>query len=448
MTARRVCLALIMLLLATGLSVSAQPHDIHPHIEGSPAHRLGPPARYSPDELAAILHHASHRPLPPDPTNRVADDPHAAVLGRLLFFNRRFSSSRRVACATCHRPARAFTDGRALARGIAIGTRNTPTIINAAFNRWFFWDGRSDSLWSQALQQLEDPRACGGDRLHIVHIVLRDPTLRKAYRKVFGKLPQLADAMRFPGHARPDVDPRAAVARAWKVMTVLDQTTINRIFSNLGKAIEAYERMLVSYGSPFDRYVAELKTGKKAAGRRVISAAARRGLKLFVGKAKCDLCHFGPNFTDGRFHDLGLPLLPGESEDPGREAGIRRLVRDRFNGKGRFSDVINRESGDRFAFLPPAQSQLGAFKTPSLRNVALTAPYMHDGRFSTLNQVLNFYTENAAAGRGRLVGNRDKTLDLIPHLTRRQKADIIAFLRTLTSAPLHSGLRRAPLPQP
>jgi len=326
---------------------------------------------------------------------------------------------------------------------MAGGTRNTPTLLNSAFNTWFFWDGRSDSLWSQALRQMEDKTACGGDRLHIVHIVQNDPILRKAYREVFGRLPVLSDLKRFPEHARPDPNPKSPLAQAWNAMTFTDRTTINRIFSNLGKAIEAYERKLIDYNSPFDRYAKGLRENNRTL-ENAISPAAKRGLKLFVGAARCELCHSGPNFTDGKFHNLGLPVQAGKKVDKGRADGIRTVVLDPFNGKGRYSDVENRESGDRFASLPTPDSQLGAFKTPSLRDVALTPPYMHDGRFPGLWNVLTFYALGETAGHRRLVGERENTLDLIPHLTVRQKTDLISFLLTLTGKPLPTKLRRVP----
>ncbi len=435
------------ILLVVILAVSAQAADNHVRITNKKAYRhavlKSDRSLYTPDELAAIFRHASFSPPPPDPTNKVADNSRAAILGRLLFFDPRFSEGHKVSCSTCHQPGHAFTDKRALPIGTASGTRNTPTILNSAYNHWFNWDGSSDSLWAQALKSLENTISYGNDRMYIVHLVKKDPTLYKVYQKVFGDIPALSDKKRFPQHARPDPDPNAPVAQAWAAMTVTDQTTINRIFSNLGKAIEAYERKLVSYSSAFDRYAAGLKAGSRKY-QYAISPAAKRGLKLFVGKAKCELCHSGPNFTDGQFHNLGLPILAGEKEDSGRAGGIRAVVLDPFNGKGRFSDIENRESGDRFSALPTAESQLGAFKTPSLRNVALTAPYMHDGRFPELWRVLIFYARGKAASPGPLMGKREQTLDTIPHLTVRQRSDLISFLLTLTSRPLPAQLKRAP----
>lgn len=403
----------------------------------------GDGALYTKGELATIFQHSPLAKLPAGPTDRVADNPRAIALGQFLFFDTRLSANGKVSCGSCHQPARDFTDGLKLAKGIAVGTRNTPTVINAVYNRWFFWDGRTDSLWSQALQPFENPREIGSDRLHIVHAIADNPELRQAYEHVFGRLPSFADRARFPAHARPDPNPRAPLARAWAHMAGADRVAVERVFANVGKAIEAYERKLVSGDSPFDRYVAALKA-HDAAKEDVISPAAKRGLKLFVGAANCELCHSGPTFSDGQFHNLGLPLLPGETSAPGRARGIRMVEADPFNGVGAFSDDPKGSANDALEFLPKPKTELGAFKTPTLRNVAVTAPYMHDGRFATLKAVMNFYAEGKAASHGRLVGKREATANLVPRLTKPQQADLIAFLKTLTSAPLPAALTRAP----
>jgi cytochrome c peroxidase len=371
---------------------------------------------YTSEELFAIYRHSPLGRLPSDPTNRVADDPQAAALGQFLFFATSFSPNGKVACASCHQAALAFTDGRAVAEGMAVGTRNSPTVLNAAFGHWYFLDGRSDSLWSQALQPLENPKEIGGDRRHILVVVSRDPTLRAAYERVFGPLP----------------NPTRSQA-------------VDRAFSNLGKAIEAYERRLRSPPSTFDHYVTALKQGD-VSGQRMFSAAAKRGLKLFVGTARCELCHSGAAFSDGQFHNIGLSLAAGEAPDPGREVGIRGVRVDPFNGVGSFSDAPGgSDFRERLAFLPEPQSQTGAFKTPTLRDVARTAPYMHDGRFTDLAQVTSFYsTGETSAPAGTRVGQRERTLDLIPHLTHAQQSDLIEFMRALTSPPLPAALERAP----
>jgi cytochrome c peroxidase len=402
-------------------------------------------ALYTADELSSIYGHSPLGRLPPDPTDRVAENLDAAALGQFLFFDSRFSANGRISCATCHNPALAFADGRAVSKGIAVGTRNAPTVLDVAFSRWFFLDGRTDSLWSQAVQPLENPAEIGGDRLQMVRMTTQNPPLRAAYQKVFGSLPALTtDLFAAVRHARPDGDPQSPVARAWRDMAPADRRAVDEIFSNLGKAIEAFERKLLCGPAPFDRYVAGLRSHDPTL-QQAISPAAKRGLELFVGAGRCELCHSGPAFTDGQFHNLGLPLLPGQPADPGRADGIRRLQGDPFNAAGRFSDAPGAgDAGNRLSFLPDPASQLGAFKTPTLRNVELTAPYMHDGRFTTLEKALDFYRRGELANRGQPVGVRERTVDLVPRLTDAQQADLVAFLRTLTSPPLPSALTHAP----
>jgi cytochrome c peroxidase len=304
--------------------------------------------------------------------------------------------------------------------------------LNEAFATWFFWDGRADSQWSQALKVFENPAEIGSDRMYILHVIYDDSALRSAYEAVFGRLPSFNDRRRFPQHARPDSNARAAPNAAWMGMAATDRAAVNRAYSNIGKAIEAYERRLVSGASAFDRYVAALKSGDQG-GQEAISAMAKRGLRLFVGSGRCELCHAGPAFTDGQFHNLGLPMRPGKARDTGRDAGIRRVRADPFNTLSAFSDSAGGEATERLQFLPPPDSMLGAFKTPSLRNVALTAPYMHDGRFATLDAVLDFYAQAPPAEEGSRIGQREKTLELVPRLTVAQRQDLIAFLQTLTS---------------
>jgi cytochrome c peroxidase len=399
---------------------------------------------YTPDELAAIARHAAPLSAPPaDPTNKFADDKRAAALGQFLFFDKRFSAGARFSCASCHQPARAFTDGRKLAKAIAVGTRNAPTLLDAADNHWFFWDGRADTLWAQPLQVIENPREFGGDRLAVAHTIYDGGALRHAYEEIFGKLPPLSDRRRFPTHARPDADKEQALARAWDGMTAADRDACNRIVSNVGKALAAYERRLVGRDSPFDRYARALQSGDRA-GQTLLSASAKRGLKLFVGRGHCDLCHSGPDFTDGQFHNVGLPVLAGMQADPGRAEGIRALKANPFNAAGRYSDQPHGPAAKRLAFLPAPKDMLGAFKTPSLRNVARTAPYLHDGRFATLRQVVQFYADGKKAGRGKLIGEREGTLDLIPHFTPAEVGDLVAFLKTLNSAALPPALTRRP----
>lgn len=401
---------------------------------------------FTPDELAAIQQHAGPFSRPPDPTNKFADDPRAARFGQFLFFDRRLSSEGRFSCASCHQPDRSFTDGLKVAMGIAAGTRNTPTLLNAADNHWFFWDGRADTMWAQVLQVIENSREFGGDRLAVAHAIDDDPALRQAYTTIFGALPRLSDQARFPPHGNPNAPEGSLLKRAWSSMNKEDKEAVIRVFSNIGKAIAAYERRLVVHRSPFDRYAQALQTADES-GEAAITPAAKRGLKLFIGAGRCDLCHSGRDFTDGQFHNIGMPSPPGNDDDDGRETGIASLLASPFNAAGKYSDAPHGQAAQRLQFLASPKAMRGAFKTPTLRNVALTGPYMHDGRFATLEQIVKFYAEGNAASRGRLVGTREGTLGLIPRLTAAQIDDLVAFLKSLNSPPLPATLRQK-LPTP
>ena len=347
---------------------------------------------------------------PPNPTNRVADNPEAAQLGQMFFFDARFSKDGTVACATCHSPFHGFADVEATSLGAGRGTRNAPTLLNAAYNKWQFWDGRTDTLWSQALSALEGEVEQAGTRLQYAHLIHQ--YYPADYKTVFGTLPELEDAARFPADGKPG-DP------AFDSMSEVDQRAINTIFANIGKAIEAYERRLISRNAPFDRFV--------AGDTEAISFEAKRGLKTFIGKGVCILCHDTPTFTDDEFHNLGVPqgTLP---EDTGRYAGISLLLADPFNGGGIYSDdtavatrILN--------FLEPIPRHQGEFKTPTLRNVALTAPYFHTGEFPTLASVIEF--NNIGGTGGNFVGQREGTLEPLG-LNEQEIADLIEFLETLT----------------
>ena len=347
---------------------------------------------------------------PANPTNRVADNPEAAQLGQMFFFDTRFSRDGTVACATCHSPFHGFADVEATSLGTGRGTRNAPTLLNAAYNQWQFWGGRADTLWSQALSALEGEAEQAGTRLQYAHLIYNH--YAADYETVFGALPELEDTTRFPDDGKPG-------DFSFDSMSEADQHTVSTIFANIGKAIEAYERRLISRNAPFDRFV--------AGDSEAISVEAKRGLKTFIGKGVCILCHDTPTFTDNDFHNLGVPqgALP---EDTGRYAGISLLLADPFNGGGTYSDdtavatrILN--------FLEPIQQHQGEFKTPTLRNVALTAPYFHTGEFPTLESVIEF--NNVGGTGGNFVGQREGTLEPLG-LSKQEIADLIAFLETLT----------------
>ena len=400
-----------------------------------------PAVPFTAEELRRIF---THSPLPqmrPDPTNAVADDAAAARLGQFLFYDGRLSANGKVACVTCHLPEHFWTDARPLAQALGTTKRHAPTLLNTAWNRWYFWDGRADSQWSQALKPLEDPNEHGGTRLQFAHAIYDDPDLRRAYERLFGPLPDLADRQRFPASGRPlPQDPTHPYHVAWMSMRREDQEAVNRVLANLGKAIAAFERRLVSRDAPFDVFVEGLRRAD-AKKLTALSVSAQRGLQLFVGKANCRQCHVGPNFTDGEFHTIGLPPRDGSPPDLGRFAGITAVLADPFNAMGAYSDDPTLKGRGEIKFLRAQSENYGQFKVPTLRNVADTAPYMHDGRFASLPEVLNFYSTQA----GTLDSGHHQETVLRPlNLSDAEIADLIAFLRSLSGSPPDASLVRQP----
>jgi cytochrome c peroxidase len=407
----------LLILAAVGWLVARQPQA---DPQDAPVAEHG----FSQRELALIGSLSPLPPLPPSPGNALADDPRAIALGHELFFEKSFSANGEISCATCHIPARHFADGLPIAVGMGQGRRNTPSLLGSQWAPFLFWDGRSDSPWSQALGPMESDVEHGFSRVAVARVLYQRHRL--AYEALFGPLPPMEDTQRFPAHARPITgDSRHSHHRAWLAMDPADRDLINATYANFGKAIEAYTRRLTPREAPFDRYVAALRQGDTSGGGH-LDAAQIRGLKAFVGPAQCVNCHNGPLMTDMGFHNLGLPLLPGQEKlDLGRSVGARQVLEGEFRCGGSYSAA---EDCPELTYLEPDfEDFLGAFKTPSLRYVAQTGPYMHDGRFQTLEEVISFY--KTLPGRPS-VGHRELVLELLQEDV--STADLVAFLKSLS----------------
>ncbi len=395
-----------ILLAVTGLP------DAEPFLDG-------PQQAFSPAERQTIasLSLANLPPLPADPTNRFADDPGAAALGATLFFDQRLSANGKVACATCHKIDRQFQDDLPLGEGLGTANRRTMPLAGAAWKSWFFWDGRKDSLWSQALAPLEKPAEHAGNRTAYAHFMAKNFGPR--YARIFGPMPDLS---RLPADAGPLGTP--AEQAAWGAMSEADQRGVDRIFANMGKAIEAFERALPYPQTRFDRFAAALAAGQAPAPADAFSAEETLGLKLFVGRANCVTCHNGPRFSDGGFHNTGIPVGAGLPPDLGRETGIKEVSADRFNCLGPFSDG-NAASCTALATLAGQGTRLTrAYKTPSLRGVAGRPPYMHAGRCQRWRPCsITIPAPRASSGGASEV----KPLNL----TEEERKALVAFLQTL-----------------
>ena len=363
---------------------------------------------------------ASLGPVPADPSNRYADDVAAAQLGHRLFFDARLSSNGEVSCASCHVPARDFQDGKPLANGVGTTSRRTMPVAGTAYSPWQFWDGRSDSQWSQALGPLESAVEHGGDRTQYAHLVASE--YRQAYEAIFGRLPDLTRA---PAHAGPVAD--SARAAAWARVSASGRDDISRVYANIGKAIAAYERQITFTPSRFDRYVDAELGGRTHASADAFSRDEESGLRLFIGKANCVTCHTGALLTDNHFHNTGVAVSTSVlAPDSGRTTGARQAVTGEFNCTSRYSDAKAEDCEElRFA-VTEGHELVRAFKTPSLRGVAGRAPYMHAGQIATLADVVAHYDRAPAAPFGH---SELKPLRLTPD-ERRQ---LEAFLRTLSS---------------
>jgi len=380
--------------------------------------------------------------LPPDPTNRFADDPAAARFGQFIFFDTSFSSNGQVSCATCHDPGMGFADGKQRAEGLETVDRHSMSLWHVGHQRWYFWDGRADSLWSQATQPFENPREMGFNRVRLARTILHNDALRAAYEELFGAMPPLDDAERFPADARPiAAEPSHPHHVAWAGMAEADQDAVSRVLVNVGKSIAAYVRRLSAGDSPFDRFAGALASGDPTGGGH-LSLEAQRGLKLFIGPANCRLCHAGPNFSDGEFHNNLLPALGGGMPtDPGRLAGLEKVLADPFNAAGAYSDDPDGPAAKRLQFLRRSPELWGQFKTPGLRNVALSPPYMHQGQFQTLRDVVVFY----ATLEGQVpIGHHQETTLVPLALSDHDISDMISFLESLTSEPPDDSLMRPP----
>ena len=314
--------------------------------------------------------------------------PDKIALGEKLFFDGRLSVDGTVACSTCHDPAKAFTDGRTVAIGVKgrAGQRNAPTVLNALYNKFQFWDGRADSLETQAALPIVDFFEMGQPNLAAaVAAVARVREYQEAFRDVFGRPPNGPDMLR---------------------------------------AIASYERSQFSFDSPFDRFI--------AGDKRAISDSAKRGWELFNTKARCNLCHALTDkkpdpafFIDQDFHNIGIGII---RHDVVHLACVAQI------NSGNVIDVDQAAIGSNLSVLgrylvTKKNANIAAFKTPTLRNVLITAPYFHDGSQATLWDVMDHYN------KGDGIKNPYLDTDIQPlALSEQEIDDVVAFMASLTSA--------------
>jgi cytochrome c peroxidase len=405
---------------------------------------------------------------PADPSNRVADDPAARLFGRRLFFDTSFSGrllegdndgtiatlgvkgeAGRVSCAGCHLPESGFVDTRSPHRQVSLAAqwtlRRTPTLLEIAFAPLYNWDGRRDSIWNQALGVMESNREFNSSRLFVAERIFA--AHRAEYEAIFGALPPLDDAARFPALA-PETTGCAEVAtpmgstfacrgtpgdRAdYDGMAPADQALVSQVAANAAKAIAAYVRQLRCGAGRFDQWL----DGDATA----LSRAEQRGAELFVGRGACVSCHSGPRLTDGAFHNVGLsPAVVAvaiqDLDDRGAATGISGAISDPTSTSGPLSD------GDRHALPTETTAAMeGAFRTPTLRCAADHPSFMHTGQLAALDQVMAFFDRG-----GDRAGGYPGMNELAPlGLSDRERADLVAFMGALAGPGPAAELRMAP----
>jgi len=364
--------------------------------------------------------------LAKDPSNSVGDLESAAEFGQALFFDQRLSGNGAVACASCHKPELSFTDGLELATGTAIGPRHTPSLLGISYSPWFYWDGRKDSQWSQALAPLEAGHEHNTDRTTVAQLISQDKGYRNRYESIFGPLPGT-----LPTVSATPLGKEAQVEQ-WNNLATTVQVQINTVFTNAGKALAAYQRKIVPGRSRFDDFADSLNSASSEETDSILSSAEIAGLSLFIDKGQCASCHNGPLFTNHEFHNTGVMAIRGELPPMARYDGVRIARLDPFNCLGEYSDAQSNECTE-LRFARDENELVGAQKTPTLRNVSETAPYMHGGQIKTLNEVVRHYND---APTSMLSHNEAKPLGLRPLEIKQLEA----FLMTLT-APLATATK-------
>ncbi|MFZ5628328.1 MAG: cytochrome-c peroxidase [Spirochaetota bacterium] len=399
------------------------------------------------DTELAIIKTLIYKAPDGEASNQYVNNSAAATLGQKFFWDPQFSGGitvtgnrngttfavdqhRRVACVTCHVPSFGWADNNSNPNNVSLGAgltnRNSPTVLNTSFNTYSTWTGGTDSVWAVMRPGVEAAANQNFSRTGVAAIICTNATYLADYTAVFG-------APTCGGIPAPNTTNYNS-ANNWG-RDIAATSAVNTIFANFGKAIGAYEHLLVSKNSAFDQWA--------EGNENAMSASQKRGLKIFIGKGNCVRCHSGPNFSDGSFHNLGVPQIGGALGvmDDGRYTGISDLLtgsNSTFNTNSGFNATpsVNRVSG-----LARTDADIGKFKTPTLRSVNKTPPYFHNGTFNSLWDVVNFY--NFAGNAGNFPGTKDPVLTT-RRMTNEEMEDLVNFLKALEGEALSTTLTTGP----
>lgn len=338
----------------------------------------------------------SHGPWPPtkqrDPSNLASGNPDAIAFGQALFSDPILSVDGTMSCATCHRPDHGFAEPLAKSQGRQSLDRNTQSVVNLTGHRWFGWDGESDNMWAQSLLPILNPQELGHTAESLKSSLMLSPYLA-IYSGLFGA----------PENQNAEL-----------------------VLVNIGKALAAYQETLVSGKSSFDRFRDHLAEG--STDNISYTAAAQRGLQIFIGRGRCHFCHSGPAFTNGEFHDAGVPyFLPGNRVDQGRFGGLQRLFESPFTLAGAYSDDTEKSGAWAVRQVRPTHADFGSFRVPGLRMAAKSPPFMHDGSLPSLRAVVEHYNE---IDTERLHADGEAILEPLG-LSDSDIDDLVAFLESV-----------------
>lgn len=339
---------------------------------------------FSEQEINAIT---SHGPwpatVPSGPANELSGLRWAEKLGESLFSDITLSANQSISCASCHQPENGFTDKLPVGVGLEKGVRNTQGLLDIGLQRWFGWDGGADSLWAATLRPMFNAHEMGNDTSSLAKTLRSNELLLTAFKS------------NFIGYSSTDTSKN-------DTQTSNSSASDNRLLISLSdeelvvtaaKSIAAFMRTLRSERTEFDRYRDALANNDVDAQLRY-SESAKRGLKIFIGEANCRVCHFGSNFSNGEFHDTGRPFFTDVGVvDSGRYGGIQRVKQDRFNLLSQYGETSSDTDKLKTKYVKLSQMNWGQWRTPSLRNLSLTGPYMHDGSLETLRDVVDAYAD-------------------------------------------------------
>ncbi len=465
---------------------------------------------WSEGEWARVAALANPGAPPPDASNVFVGDRNTqSRMGQAFFFDTAFSGTATevdaikrpsppvrvpkgqplgISCATCHDLARAGVDTTSVPGHVSVGAGwtdvNALPVVNSAYRPVMFWNGRADSLWALNVIVAESPTTMNGNRLRTAHQLVDrylksgswtlEPVLLAEFQQLLGRpfdctdlVAAIADVETMPPDGKPGAqagcqqgDPSEPFGDAFDCLTPDQQKLVTTLLVIWAKAIAAYEQRLTSVDSHFDEFVSAGPSSD------AISAAAKRGARLFVGKGSCVDCHSGPQLTDELFHNIGVPqtgtAVPTTADcpagnaacdcstDPGSRPcapwgaydGISKLKASKWLRTSMWSDTPSDSSRDAYVMRDKTDLK-GAWRTPSLRNVALTAPYMHDGRYATLEDVIWHYNTGGRNAGPEQVGHPAAEIKPLL-LTEGEQSDLVAFLETLTGSPVSRDLATAP----